>query len=112
MQITKELTDYIARLSKIKLSDEEAESMQKELGVIIEYMDILNKADTAEIEAEEDTVLTSELTGIFSDDLFAGNILREDIASSASSYKREELLKNAEVLNGDGETVVVPKIIF
>ncbi len=94
MQVTKELIEYVSALSKIRLSDEQAEKMKAELGAIIEYMDVLNKLDTEHIEP---------LSHIFS----VTNIMRDDVV--VQSYDREELLKNAP--DRTEETFVVPKAV-
>lgn len=94
MQVTKELIEYVSALSKIRLSDEQAEKMKAELGAIIEYMDVLNKLDTEHIEP---------LSHIFS----VTNVMRDDVV--VQPYDREELLKNAP--DRTEETFVVPKAV-
>ena len=94
MQITKELVSYVAQLSRIKLDDSETEEMQKQMGAIVDYMDILNQLDTDEIEP---------LSHIFS----ITNVMRDDV--TAPSYDREEILKNAP--EHTAEAFVVPKTV-
>ncbi len=94
MQITKELVSYVAALSRIKLEDSETEEMQKQMGAIVDYMDILNQLDTDEIEP---------LSHIFS----ITNVMRDDV--TAPSYDREEILKNAP--EHTAEAFVVPKTV-
>ena len=94
MQITKELVSYVAQLSRIKLDDSETEEMQKQMGAIVDYMDILNQLDTDEIEP---------LSHIFS----ITNVMRDDV--TAPSYDREEILSNAP--EHTAEAFVVPKTV-
>ncbi len=94
MQITKELVEYVAELSRIKLDDETAEKMQKELGAIVDYMDILNKLDTDSVEP---------LSHVFN----ITNVMREDTV--VESYNRDDILRNAP--EHTDETVVVPKAV-
>ncbi len=94
MQITRELVEYVAELSRIKLDDATAEKMQKELGAIVEYMDILNKVDTENIEP---------LSHVFN----ITNVMRDDTVEE--SYDRAEILCNAP--EHTDETVVVPKTV-
>ena len=94
MQITKELVSYVAQLSRIKLDESETEDMQKQMGAIVDYMDILNQLDTDEIEP---------LSHIFS----ITNVMRDDV--TAPSYDREEILKNAP--EHTAEAFVVPKTV-
>ncbi|MBP0974755.1 MAG: Asp-tRNA(Asn)/Glu-tRNA(Gln) amidotransferase subunit GatC [Oscillospiraceae bacterium] len=94
MQITKELVSYVAQLSRIKLDDSETEEMQKQMGAIVDYMDIINQLDTDAIEP---------LSHIFS----ITNVMRD--AVTAPSYDREEILKNAP--EHTAEAFVVPKTV-
>lgn len=94
MQITKELVQYVAELSRIKLSEQDAENMQNDLGAIVNYMEILNKLDTDSVEP---------LSHIFN----ITNVMRED--KVVESYDRAEILKNAP--ERTDETVVVPKTV-
>ncbi|MBO5908951.1 MAG: Asp-tRNA(Asn)/Glu-tRNA(Gln) amidotransferase subunit GatC [Clostridia bacterium] len=94
MQITKELVEYVANLSRIKLDDKQAEKMQLELASVIEYMEVLNKLETDDIEP---------LSHVFN----ITNVMREDIVKE--SFDRDELLKNAP--EHTDETFVVPKTV-
>ena len=94
MQITKELVSYVAQLSRIKLDDSETEEMQKQMGAIVDYMDILNQLNTDDIEP---------LSHIFS----ITNVMRDDV--TAPSYDRKEILKNAP--EHTAEAFVVPKTV-
>ena len=94
MQITKELVQYVAELSRIKLSEQDAENMQNDLGAIVNYMEILNQLDTDSVEP---------LSHIFN----ITNVMRDD--KVVESYGRAEILKNAP--ERTDETVVVPKTV-
>lgn len=94
MQITRELVEYVAELSRIKLNEQSAEKMEKELGAIVEYMEILNKLDTDGVEP---------LSHVFN----ITNVMRDD--EVVPSYDREAILKNAP--EHTDETVVVPKTV-
>ena len=92
MQITKELVEYVAELSRIKLDEASTEKMQKELGAIVDYMEILNQLDTENVEP---------LSHVFS----ITNVMREDEVKA--SYYRAEILKNAP--EHTDETFIVTK---
>lgn len=94
MQITDEITAYTAKLAHIRLNGDEAARMQEELARVIEYMEILDRVDTAGI---------APLAHV-SD---AVNVWREDIPGI--SYDRAELLKNAP--QRAENTVIVPKTV-
>ena len=94
MQISKELVEYVANLSRIKLDDKQSEKMQSELASVIEYMEVLNKLDTENIEP---------LSHIFN----ITNVMRDD--ENKESHNRDELLINAP--EHTDETFVVPKTV-
>ncbi|MGI6166519.1 MAG: Asp-tRNA(Asn)/Glu-tRNA(Gln) amidotransferase subunit GatC [Eubacteriales bacterium] len=91
MRITKEYVEYVAELSRIKLDDSTTEKMKKELGAVIEYIDILNRLNTEGVEP---------MSHVFP----ITNVMREDIVKP--SYDREEILRNAPARTD--ETLVVP----
>ena len=78
----------LARLSRLKLSDEEVEKFSEELSGILEYVEVLNKVDTSGLEP------TSQVTGLT-------NVMRSDEVRDYG-YKTEDLLKNAPVVR-DGQ---------
>lgn len=94
MQITKELVEYVAELSRIKLDEASTEKMQKELGAIVDYMEILNQLDTENVEP---------LSHVFN----ITNVMREDEVTA--SYDREDILRNAP--EHTDETFIVPKTV-
>ena len=94
MEITKELVQYVAELSRIYLDEEQTEKMEKELEGIIRYMDVLNRVDTDSVEP---------LSHIFA----MTNVMRED--QVAPSWAKEEILKNMP--ETEDEMPVVPRTI-
>ena len=94
MQITKELVESVAELSRIKLDEASTETMQKELGAIVDSMEILNQLDTESIEP---------LSHVFN----ITNVMREDEVKE--SYDRADILKNAP--EHTDETFIVPKTV-
>ena len=94
MQITNDLVRYVANLSRIKLDDKQEEKISGELAAIIDYMEVLGKLDTENVEP---------LSHVFS----ITNVMREDEVKE--SYDREQLLKNAP--DHTDETFVVPKTV-
>lgn len=94
MQITRELVEYVAELSRIKLDEQSAAKMENELSAIVDYMEILKQIDTDGVEP---------LSHVFN----ITNVMRED--EVVPSYPREDILKNAP--EHTDETVVVPKTV-
>ena len=50
MAITKEQVKHVAKLARLKLSEEELVSSTKELSSILDYMEKLNELDTSDVE--------------------------------------------------------------
>lgn len=94
MKLDSNLVDYLAKLSKIELSDEEYDVILSELSEIIDYMKILKTLDTENAEP---------LSHVFS----VTNVMRDDIVKV--SLPREDILKNAPVSND--EAFIVPKTV-
>lgn len=92
MQITRELVDYVAGLSRISLDEASAQKMERELGAVVAYMDVLGTLDTDGVEP---------MSHVFS----VTNVMRDD--EVAPSADREEILSLAPERT-DG-TYVVPK---
>ena len=94
MKITKEIVEFVANLSRIKLDEDATSKMQTELGAVVEYMEILNALDTKDIEP---------MSHIFS----VNNVMRDDVVKE--SLNRQEILSNAP--DHTDEYFVVPKTI-
>ena len=94
MKITEEMVDYVSVLSRLKLPAEEKARMTRELERILDYMDVLNALDTAEVEP---------MSHVFP----LKNVLRPD--ETAPSADRAALLAGAPA--ADGESFLVPKAV-
>lgn len=94
MEITKEMVAYVAELSRLKLSDEEAETARKGLGEIIGYMDVLNNIDTEGVEPMSHAFAVK-------------NVMRDDVVRP--SHDRAGLLANAP--KADDEAIIVPRTV-
>lgn len=94
MKITCAEVQYAARLSRLQLSETEAEAMTGQLDRILSYIDKLNELDTSAVAP---TTHAIAMVNAFRDDeLFA-------------SLPRAEALANGPRQNG--EAFVVPKVI-
>lgn len=56
--ITKDEVEHIARLARIRLTEEQKEKMTKELGAILTYVEKLKEVDTTGVEP------TAQVTGL------------------------------------------------
>jgi aspartyl-tRNA(Asn)/glutamyl-tRNA(Gln) amidotransferase subunit C len=93
-RITRDEVERVARLARLRLTDEERETMTSQLDAILGYIDKLNALDTAGIEP------TTTVIPMVS-------VMREDVVRP--SLSQEEALANAP----DREDVFfrVPRII-
>ena len=93
MVIDRKTAEYVAELSRLKISENEIDSVCNDLSSILNYMDEINST----INTDE---VGSSVKGL-------KNVYREDVIGE--SMNREELLKNAP--RHTDETPVVPKTV-
>jgi aspartyl-tRNA(Asn)/glutamyl-tRNA(Gln) amidotransferase subunit C len=91
-KIDKKQVEHIAKLSRIKLSEEEKEKFSGELSQILDYFETLKKVNTENVSP------IFQVTGI-------KNVLREDekekIEKQKSDKRREKILKNVPKKEND-----------
>lgn len=80
--ITKEQVVHIAKLARLKLTEEEIAKFQKDFSSILDYFDILRSLDTKNVEP-----LTHSAT--------SENVEREDAAEEADPFLAQELVDMA-----------------
>ncbi|TBR21358.1 Asp-tRNA(Asn)/Glu-tRNA(Gln) amidotransferase subunit GatC [bacterium] len=86
----------VARLARLKVSDEEVERFKGQLGNILGHMSDLAALDTAKVEP------TAHALGLV-------NVMRADVAQVLSPEARAAIFKNAP--EREGPYVKVPKVI-
>jgi aspartyl-tRNA(Asn)/glutamyl-tRNA(Gln) amidotransferase subunit C len=94
MRISKEEVKHIAGLSRLSLSEEDMETFGIQLNKIIEYVEQLNRLDTADVEPTSHAIPLK-------------NVMRDDVPRA--SLTKEEALKNAP--DSTEKFYRVPKII-
>ncbi len=94
MAITKKDVEYVARLARLKLSEEEKKHFTSQLKRIVEYVEKLSELDTANVEPTAHVLPLK-------------NVTRKDEVKP--SIKREVVLKLAPKA-GDG-FIKVPRVI-
>jgi len=92
-EISLDVVKHIAKLARIKLSENDVKKFQEQFVQIISYFDRLNEVDTRDVEP------TSQVTGLV-------NKLRED--EIKGSLATEKSLKNAPKRSGKFFTVPSP----
>ena len=63
--ISRKEVEHIAKLARIALSPEEVEKMQKDLSQVLDYFELLSRADVSGIEA---STLSSDYKNIWRED--------------------------------------------
>lgn len=94
MSVTKKDVEHIAKLARLKVTEEEVEHYTGQLNQILEYVEKLNELDTENVEPLSHPVENT-------------NVFRED--KLKLSTKTEEALKNAP--DKDDQHFKVPKVI-
>jgi len=94
MKITKAQVEHVANLARLSLTDEEKESMTKDMEMILEFADQINAYEIKDVNA------TANVMPI-------NNVFREDVV--IPSMDREKLIGNAaSTANG---CFSVPKVV-
>ena len=93
-KISEDMVRYVAFLSRLKFTDEEIKSFQKDLNRILEYIDKLNELDTSDVEPTSHSIRME-------------NVFREDKVGKPLSV--EEALANAP--EKEANCFKVPRII-
>lgn len=83
-KLTRDDVLKLAKLSRLRLTEEEVGRFQTELSSILEYVETLDKVDTTGMEP------TYQVTGL-------KNVMREDKVHDFG-YRVEDLLKNAPAI--------------
>ena len=94
MSVSKEDVEKIAKLAKLKFSDEELENFTPQMNEILNYMDKLNELDTENVEPLSHPV---EQINVFRDDKLKQSIPTEDALKNAPS-KDEQFFKVPKVI--------------
>ena len=94
MSVSKKDVEHIAKLARLKFTDEEIEKLTPQMNQILGYMDKLNELDTEKIEPLSHPVENF-------------NIFRDD--KTKDSVERDSALRNAP--DKDEEFFKVPKVI-
>ncbi len=60
IMISKEEVKHIAKLSRLELTEKEIEDMQKNLSAVLDYFNLLKKADTSKVKRKPAIVKVTE----------------------------------------------------
>ncbi len=82
--ISDETIEYVGILAKLMISDEEKEQAKKDMGNMLEYMDMLNDLDTDGVEPMPHVFPVSN---VFREDVVVNEDMREQILANAPAEK-------------------------
>lgn len=82
-KVNKDTVEHLAKLSNLRVSDEELDQYPEKLSESITYVENLTEIDTSGVP---DTFFTTD----------AKNIMDEDVVDESIMFTQEEALKNAQ----------------
>ena len=85
MSLSRDDVEKVSLLARLRLSEEELETLTAQLGDIVTYVEQLNELDTENVEPMAHAI---ELSNVFADDESRGSLDREQILANAP--KRDE----------------------
>ena len=94
MSLSREDVEKVSLLARLRLTDEELDTMTAQLAQIVDYVELLNELDTSDVEPMAHAVELS-------------NVFRED--EERPSLSCEAALANAP--KSDGRYFLVPQIL-
>lgn len=92
-KLTEDQVKHIAKLAELTLTSQEVKKFQKQLSIVLEYIEVLDEIDTQKIEP------TSQVTGlenVFREDEIKMTLSPEEALSQAKD-KRKEMFKTKAV---------------
>ncbi len=92
--ISDETIEYVGILAQLELSDEEKEQAKKDIGRMLDYVDMLNELDTSGVEP---------MSHVFP----VSNVFREDEVTNGDEH--EAMLQNAPAVKD--QAFQVPKTV-
>ena len=96
MSLTREQVEKVSLLARLRLSEAELDEMTRQLGGILEYMDLLGEVDTDSVEPMAHAV---ERTDVFRDDIVQPSLPRQ--ASLANGPNTDDECFRVPAVLGD-----------
>ncbi len=96
MSLTKKDVEYVARLARLELTEDEKETTTRQLGAILEYAQKLNALDT---QAVEPTAHVLPLANVLRPDERLPSMDREDVLANAPD-KAKGCFRVPKILEG------------
>ena len=83
-KISDETIEYVGILAKLDLSDEEKEAAKKDMGRMLDYIDMLNQLDTEGVEPMSHVF---PVHNVFSEDVVTNGDDRENMLANAPEQR-------------------------
>lgn len=96
MAVTKEEVEHIAKLAKLKFSEEEKEKLQGELNRVLDYIDRLNELDLKNVKPLES--INENIENVLREDKIKKGVTKEEALKNAPA-KTENFFKVPKVIN-------------
>jgi len=87
MSLTKEDVEKIAHLARLALTAEEISQYQKQLSAILDYAEMLNELDHADIDAAHSKQTRKN---VMREDIIEPGLSLEDVLFNASKYAQDQ----------------------
>ncbi len=85
MEIDKKMVEYVARLARLEITEEEKNLYTRQLGDILDYVEMLNELDTKNVEPVFHVV---PMTNVFREDEIKEGITREEALKNAPEKEK------------------------
>ena len=85
MEIDKKMVEYVARLARLEITEEEKNLYTRQLGDILDYVEMLNELDTKNVEPVFHVV---PMTNVFREDEVKEGITREEALKNAPEKEK------------------------
>ena len=83
MELPREVVERVARLARIRLSEEETEAFARQLGDVLVYMERLGQVDTEGVTPLSHVI---DLENVFRDDEVRPSLPAEDVLGNAPRH--------------------------
>lgn len=98
MSLTIEEVEKIAHLARIDLTDEQKESFRGQLSAILDYAEMLNELDIADVEPTSSAV---PLRHVVRADVVTGILTTDEILTNAPKHQDNQFVIQAVLDDGD-----------
>lgn len=90
---------YVAALARLKITEEEQISLQKDMNEIVTYIDMLSELDVSNIQP---TMYAIDLKNVWREDVCIPSDIKSVIIENAPANIDGELIKVPQVIPGEG----------